>query len=353
MRRRGQLDRSSNSIPAVGGQSQSDTIRSPRSLGRAGKSGLVASILVVLALVPLLIPGYMESVATRILIFSLFAVSLNLLWGYAGLFSLGHAAFLGVGGYAAGLLIVRYGVDNFWFGLLGGVGVATVVALVFGVIALRLTGAYFLLVTLALGELLVAMATRWPFLSTSSGSEGVFGVPRPTGLPVSLWGNSEYYWLTLVVVVLCLAVLYRFVRSPVGLALQGIRQNELRMAALGFHTWAYRYLAFVIGGAFAGVAGVLLVYHDGFVVPGTLGLATSTIVLLMVLLGGAGTFFGPVIGAALITLVELFASTFVPERWPLVVGAAYVAVVVFARGGLVPRIVPIGERIRQRVGRGS
>jgi branched-chain amino acid transport system permease protein len=279
-------------------------------------------------------------VATQILIFALFAASLDVLWGYTGLFSLGQAAFLGLGGYTAALLMVRYRMDNFWISLLLGVAIATLAGAAFGFIALRLAGTYFLLVTLALGQLVVALGIQWPFLSTQSGVAGIYGVHLPSlGIPLlELQDNLAYYWLVCAIVILCFVALHRFVRTTVGSVLQGIKQNELRMRALGYNTWAYQYFAFIVAAAGAGLAGVLLTYQAGFVTPANLGIDTSTVVLVMVLVGGPGTLYGPAIGAAVILLLELVASSFLPERWPLILGISYVAAVVFAGRGLLPAL---------------
>jgi branched-chain amino acid transport system permease protein len=177
-------------------------------------------------------------------------------------------------------------------------------------------------------------------LSTQSGTEGIFGIALPSlGLPfLVLTSTGEFYWLVYVIVLICVLALRRFVNTPVGYALRGIRQNDVRMEALGFNTWAYRYLSFIVGAAFAGIAGVLLTYHNGFVVPGNLGADQSTVALVMVLIGGPGTLVGPVVGAAVIILLEFIVSSTLPERWPLVLGASYVVAVISARSGLTARL---------------
>jgi branched-chain amino acid transport system permease protein len=247
--------------------------------------------------------------------------------------------------------MVRYGIDSFWIGVLSGVAVATLMGALFGYIALRLAGTYFLLVTLALGQLVAALGIRWTFLSTQSGVAGVYGLVLPKlGLPfVALSDNRAYYWLVCIAFIGCFAVLHRLVQTPVGAVLQGIRQNEPRMRALGYNTWAYQYFAFIVGAAFAGFAGVLLAYQQGFMTPKNADIDTSTIVLIMVLVGGAGTLCGSVIGAALIMLLQLVASSFLPERWPMILGASYVAAVILARRGLLAWISEPYARLKQRM----
>jgi branched-chain amino acid transport system permease protein len=307
--------------------------------------------MVGLVSVPLVFPAYPLTVATLVLIFALFAMSLDILWGYTGLFSLGHAVFLGVGGYTAGLLVVRYGQDNFWLTLAAGTLVATAVGAVIGPLALRLAGAYFLLLTLAVGQLFVALATRWSFMSTQPGVEGLYGIHLPSlGLPFAstVADTSQYYWLVLALVLASYWLMRRVTESPAGLAIQGIAQNETRMQALGFNTWAHKYLAFVIASAFAGVAGVLLAFHQGFMVPADFGIETTTLAVLMVLIGGAGTLTGPILGAVLILLLEVVVSAIIPERWPLVLGAGYIVAVALARNGLIRRLDPLTSRLWRR-----
>ena len=301
----------------------------------------------LLLILPALLPKYFQIVATQVIIFALFAVSLDIIYGFTGLFSLGHAAFFGVGGYAAGLLMVRYGVESFWLGAPLGVLTAGLVAAGFGIVALRVSGVYFLLVTFALGQLLVSVATKWDFLSTVPNStEGVLGISRPDlGLPEFRWTATAYYYFVCGWFVVCYLILRRFVDSPFGHALQGIRESEARMRALGYNTWLHKYVAYIVAGLFAGLAGVLIAYHDGFMVPASLGVTNSALVLLMVIIGGAGTLYGPAIGACVIILVELAASMYAPERWPLFLGVAFVLAVMYARGGLAVRLGRLWDRV--------
>ena len=289
-----------------------------------------------LIILPHFLHSYYQSVAARILIYALFAVSLDILYGYTGLFSMGHAAFFGAGGYTVGLLMTRYGIDSFWIGAPVSMIMAGIVAAAFGVIALRVAGVYFLLVTFALGQLLVSLATRWDYLSTTpSSTDGILGIVYPNlGIGDVGWSNISYYYFVSACFVVCFAILQRFVNSPFGYSLQGIRESEARMRALGYNTWLHKYLAFIVGGMFAGLAGVLMAYHDGFIVPVYFGVLNSALALLMVIIGGVGTLFGPIFGAAFIIIVEQFASTVMPERWPLLLGVAFVLAVMFARGGI-------------------
>jgi len=293
----------------------------------------IAGGLIFIVLPPLL-PSYFQFMMAKIVIFAIFAISLDVIYGYTGLFSLGHAAFFGAGGYAMGILMVRYGINSFWIGAPLGILVAGLVAAVFGVIALRVSGTYFLLVTFALGQVLFSVATQWDFLSPMGGTEGIFNILRPDlGFPFT-WNATNFYYFVFLIFAICYFLIYRFVNSPFGYALQGIRENEHRVRSLGYNTWLYKYIAIIIAGLFAGVAGVLIAYHKGFVVPTSFGIITSALPMLMVMIGGAGTLYGPVIGSAVIIFIELFASAYAPERWPLILGGAFILAVVFVRGGI-------------------
>jgi branched-chain amino acid transport system permease protein len=292
----------------------------------------VAAAALVLALLPLLVSSYQLGLVTKVLIFAIFAMSLDLVLGYAGLPSLGHAAYFGVGAYTVGLLALRV-TPNFWLGFAAGLVAAAGTAALFGLLALRTRGSYFLMITLALAQVVWGIAFGWRGLT--GGDDGLPGVPRPAaGLPWSFADGGRFYYLVLVVFGLTAAALALVVRSPFGRALVGIRESERRMAMLGYHTWLYKYVAFVVAGLFAGVAGNLFVYYNGFVSPTYLSIVLSATALIMVILGGAGTLVGPVVGSAAIVLLENAISAHT-ERWLLVLGLIYVAVTLFAPAGLV------------------
>jgi branched-chain amino acid transport system permease protein len=259
-------------------------------------------------------------------------MSLYLILGYAGLRSLGHAAYFGVGAYAVGLLAVRV-VDNFWLDFGTGLLAAGVTSALFGLLALRAQGAYLLMITLALAQVLWGIAFGWRWLT--GGDDGLPGVPRPgAGLPWSLSSGPSFYYFVLVVFVVATAALWVIVRSPFGAALVGIRESERRMQVLGYNTWLYKYVAFVLAGLIAGVSGNLFVYYNGFVSPAYLSIVFSAMALIMVILGGAGTLLGPALGSAAIVFLEnvISAST---ERWLTVLGLIYVAVTLFAPAGIM------------------
>jgi branched-chain amino acid transport system permease protein len=292
--------------------------------------GSVAAVL-GLALVPWALSSYQLSLLTKMLIFALFAMSLDLVLGYGGLPSLGHAAYFGVGAYTVGLLAVRVG-NNFWIDFGAGLAAAAVTSALFGLLALRARGAYLLMITLALAQVLWGIAFGWRWLT--GGDDGLPGVPRPAGLPWNLTGGLAYYYFVLAIFVAVTAALWIVVRSPFGMALVGIRESERRMEVLGYDTWRYKYVAFILAGVVAGLSGNLYVYYNGFVSPAYLSIVFSAMALIMVILGGAGTLLGPALGGAIIVLLENVVSSST-ERWLTVLGVIYVVVTLFAPAGIL------------------
>ncbi len=303
------------------------------------------SVCAVLAIVPNIMPSYYLSVVTTILIFGLFAMSLNIIFGHTGLNSLGHAAFFGMAGYITGILIVTYGISSFWLSAPLGILGSIVTAAIFGIIVLRVSGVYFLLVTFALGQLLWSVAEKW--YSVTMGRSGFVGIPAPDlGLSLFNLDNSEnYYYFVLIVFLICYYLMFRLHRSPFGLALLGIRDRESRMRTLGYNVWFYRYMAYIIAAAFAGISGILYAHFNGSIAPSHVGFSTSALGMLMVILGGTGILWGPVVGAAVIILLQSFASLLVPERWPMILGILFVLAVMYLRGGIGIHINNIIRRV--------
>jgi branched-chain amino acid transport system permease protein len=308
----------------------------------------VVTGVVLIALVPFA-SSYVTYVMSKILIYAVFAMSLNLLYGYTGLFCLGHAAFFGVGGYAAGILITRYGLQSFWLVAPASMVVVLLVAACFGIIALQTKGLFFLFITLALGQLSENVATKWRGMT--GGSNGLVGIPLPIlGLHGSTMSRTSFCILVIAVFVVCLSLMDRLMRSPFGLAMQGIRDDEGRMAHLGYHTWLHKYLVFILGGMFAGMAGLLFGHLNGIIVPAHLGVTTSAMAMLMVIMGGTSTVFGPALGAAAVTVLELLSSIYNPERWPLILGSGFIFVVLFLRGGIALHLINLWNRLKRRYG---
>jgi branched-chain amino acid transport system permease protein len=292
----------------------------------------LALMLVLLVSVPPFLSPYLLTLLTQALIYAILAMSLDLLLGYTGLASLGHAAYFGIGAYSVGVLTTQHGA-NFWVALAAGLALALVVAGIFGLVALRATGVYFLMITLALGMVAWGLAHRW--VSMTQGDNGISGIPRPDlGLPWSLARSIPFYYLALAGFLLAFWLLRVIVHSPFGQSLVGIRESEARMRTLGYQVWLHKYIAFVIAGTFGGFAGVLWAYYNGFVSPGDVELATSVEVLLMVALGGRGTLAGPAVGAVVIVFLKNFVSVYT-HRWLLILGAVYVLTIMYASEGLV------------------
>ncbi|MBI3015230.1 MAG: branched-chain amino acid ABC transporter permease [Candidatus Tectomicrobia bacterium] len=290
------------------------------------------ALLAVLSLLPLVLSQYYVGLVTQMMIYGIFAMSLDILLGHTGLPSLGHAAYFGVSGYTVGLLSLKV-TKHFGLVVGSGLGTAITISAIFGLLAIRTHGAYFLMITLALAQVLWGIAFKWR--SLTGGDDGLPGVPRPSlGIPFSLWNTTNFYYFALVLFVLVVIVLSIFIRSPFGHALRGIRESETRMRALGYNVWLYKYLAFIIAAIFGGVAGMLFTFYNGFVSPADLSIVLSAKVLLMVILGGAGTLLGPALGAGVIVLLENLISA-QTERWLLILGAIYVAVVLFAPAGII------------------
>jgi branched-chain amino acid transport system permease protein len=293
-------------------------------------AGLATAL--VAGLVAPLLSAYPLTLLTQAAVVAILAMSLDLLLGYTGLPSLGHAAYFGVAAYAVGILATDYH-RGFLTCLLAGLLLATLTAALFGLLAIRASGTYFLMITLALGMVVWGLAFRW--VSMTKGDNGIAGVPRPElPLPWNLTAPLPFFYLTLAATVLAWALLGLLVRSPFGLGLMGIRESESRMRALGYNVWLHKYLAFVIAGAFAGFAGVFWAYYNGFVSPVDVQLVTSVETLLMVALGGPGTLAGPALGAAVIVFLKNFVSVYT-KRWLLILGAVYIGVILFAPRGVL------------------
>lgn len=293
-----------------------------------------ALALVILALITLpywIESAYYTNIASQILIYAIFALGLNVLVGYGGLVSLGHAGLFGTASYAAAWLVAA-GEGQ----LAGGVGailLALLMSALFAVLSLRATGIGFLMITLALGQILWGIAYRW--ISLTNGDNGINLAARPAPLGLSLATPGAFYLATLSVAALALASMASFVASPFGASLRGTRDQPRRMAALGYDVWLIRFVAFLFSGFWTGVAGLLFCYYNEFVSPHLLTLSSSAEVLLMVISGGSGTLLGPIAGAALVVVMKNVVSAYI-ERWNLVLGAIFVAIIVLMPEGLVP-----------------
>lgn len=299
--------------------------------GLRRSSLLHGAILLCLAALPFVLAPYPMNVMTRILIFGLFAASLDLLVGVSGLASLGHAAYFGIGGYAAGILAIHV-TSNGPAQLLiafvaGGLGAAFV-----GVVLVRSRGIYFLMLTLAVGELVRQLAESWRVVT--GGSNGLAGIPAATLLPgAPITGAGLLYWYALMACALGYAVLKLASASSFGVTMRGIRDNEARMRALGYATNRYKLAAFTLAGAVAGMAGALWMTQQRFLSPADLGFDVAVLALLAVVIGGKGSLWGSFVAAAGVILIRDELSNAIGGHGPLLLGIAFVlAVYLLPRG---------------------
>jgi branched-chain amino acid transport system permease protein len=281
------------------------------------------------ALLPLAAGSYTVRLAQEILIWGIFAMSLDLLMGYAGLVSFGHSAFFGIGGYVGALALKAS--PGLAAALVWPAAAAAAAALLIGYLSIRVSGVYFIMLTLAFSQMFFAVAFQAAWLGAE---DGILGVPRPTVLGVALADPGAFHLWVVGLAAAAALLLWRVVRSPFGHALRGIRENEARMAAVGYAVDRYKLAAFVIAGTVAGVAGSLHAQLNGSVPPDAFFWTTSGEVLLMVIIGGAGTLGGALLGSAAFILLQSLVSSYT-ERWMLLLGLTFVAFVLFAPGGIV------------------
>jgi branched-chain amino acid transport system permease protein len=286
----------------------------------------------LLVVLPLIAGGeYYINLASQVLIAALFALSLNLMVGYAGLTSLGHAGYLGLAAYTSGWLMTQLG----WGHLTSSVtalAVTTAMAGVFGLIALRASGISFLMITLALGQILWGLAYRWT--GVTGGDNGISGLTRPAPFGLDLGPAQAFYYFVLLVFLVVWGAIAVWVRSPFGASIRGSKDQPRRMSTLGYNVWLIRWITFVVSGFLGGVAGLMYVYYHQFISPHSLSLANSAEMLLMVIAGGAGTLSGPVVGAALVLLLKNVASAYI-DRWIMLLGFVFIFIVMFVPGGVV------------------
>lgn len=318
----------------------------PGWLARRGLAAPVATLMFVLFLAVPLLPGkFWVHVSTEVLILGLFAMSFNLLYGYMGQISFGHAAFFGVGAYASAMLFTRLktaggeiGMLDFFLSLAAGPPLAALAALIVGFFCVRLTGIYFAMLSLAFGELLFYIVFSW--YSFTKGDDGIQGL-----LPPLLFQDAvNFYYLTLAIVTLALAAMWRITESPFGYIMRTLRDNQRRAAFLGINVRLHMLINFVIAGSFAGLAGALWGPFSRSVNPGLLGWQESGIAVFMTLIGGAGSFVGPMLGSVIYTLLQAVVKMYT-VYWPLTIGTIILLIVLFMPGGVLGLIE---KRIKAR-----
>lgn len=311
--------------------------RNPLVLLRIG--GLLA-ILALAVAVPALFPGYWLTIATLALIYAIEAMGLNLLMGYTGLDSLGQAAFFGLGSYGLGLLTARYGI-GWWPAAAAAIAIGTAGAAVIGAIAVRTRGLYFLLITAAMGQVLWGADYRWG--AFTGGADGLtLGGGRPSAW---FYSGLHFYYFTLAVFVVMTILICLVIVSPFGLTLKGIRDREVRSQTLGYVTYTHKYVAFLIAGFAATIAGILSAAYNGIASPSDLALDQSFAVMLMVIFGGSGTMTGPIVGAILITVLQFELSSFWANAWPIILGVIYVFATIYLPDGIVRGVGRLAARL--------
>ena len=289
----------------------------------------VAALIVGAAVFPAFAGKYPVKLLQEILIWGIFAMSLDLLMGYAGMVSLGHSAFFGVGGYVAALALLKSpGVAS---GLLLPAAAAALAALVIGYFSIRVSGVYFIMLTLAFSQMFFAVTFQAAWLGAE---DGIVGVPRLNALGLDTAKPLAFHLYLVVLIAVGALALFRIVRSPFGRVLRGIHENEARMEAVGYAVDRYKLLAFVIAGTVAGVAGSLYTQFVGSITPDAFLWTTSGEALLMVIIGGTGTLAGSMLGAAAFILLQSLVSSYT-ERWMLILGLTFILLVLFAPGGVV------------------
>jgi branched-chain amino acid transport system permease protein len=303
------------------------------------KPVLLAVAVALLATVPLWIGStYYVNIASQILLYAVFALGINVLVGYAGLVTLGHAGLFGIAAYT-GARVMNGGADHLTVAVVA-IATTLVAAAIFAALALRGTGLGFVMITVALGQIVWGIAYRW--ISITNGDNGVAIKSRPSPFGLSLASPAAFYWATLVVFLVAVASMAVFVASPFGASVRGTRDQPRRMNALGYHVWMIQFVAFLWSGLWSAVAGLLYLYYNQFVSPQAVALTASAEALLMVISGGTATLLGPIVGAALVVVMKNVASAYI-ERWNFVLGGIFVLIVVFMPEGLVPGTVRLGR----------
>ena len=282
---------------------------------------------VFLIALPLITPY--KALASQMLIFAIFALGFDIAFGYTGLLSFGHAAFFGLGAYTTGLTLIHFSLPSI-LGLLAGVIASMLIAIPIGYLSIRSRGIYFAMVTLAFSQMIYFIAFKWR--SLTGGDDGLHGVPRPPMGPIDLSSELVLYYFILFFFILAVLLGIRIINSPFGKTLQCIRENEARAKSVGYNPARFKLISFILSALFAGLAGGLYALLQNFVPLFTLHLDTSGDIVLMTLIGGMGTLYGPVMGAMAIVFLKDLLSSYL-NIWPLILGLLFAfSVLTFRRG---------------------
>jgi branched-chain amino acid transport system permease protein len=293
---------------------------------------LTFSGIVLILLLPVILPLFMQArfyiyLISLILVFGLFATSLNFVLGYGGIYQFHHGVFYGIGAYASALMLLKSGFPP-WVGLIAGPVVSAILSLIMGLICLRLSKLYFGMLQVSLGSLVWVVVYRWR--SLTGGEDGLHGIP----IPELISSPTGAYYFTFIVCMVCFFIIYKMIKAPFGSVLQGIRDNAVRSEMIGVNVKRHQLAALIIAGFFAGIAGVLFIVVDNSVFPDMLFWTLSMEVMIMCLLGGWHIFIGPLVGAALMVLFRTFIGTFT-IYWAFIQGIILMIIIFFLPGGVL------------------
>ena len=308
------------------------------------RNGIAAALLIALALLPVYVQvmhaPFLLTLFTRIIILALAAVSLNLILGFGGMMSFGHAAYLGIGGYAVGIL-AHEGVMSGFVQWPVALAASALFALVIGALSLRTRGVYFIMITLAFAQMAYYVVSG---IARYGGDDGLTIYKRSQFVaPVNLSNKVQFYYICLLLLFGTIYLVWRLVNSRFGMVIQGSRSNDTRMRAIGFPTYRYKLTCFVIAGTLCGLSGALLANHTDFIRPSVMYWPRSGDLIIMVVLGGMGSVVGPVFGAIALLLLEEALSS-ITEYWQIILGPMLLLVVLFARGGIDGLLTRIGGK---------
>ncbi|GAA4707554.1 branched-chain amino acid ABC transporter permease [Brevibacillus fulvus] len=308
---------------------------------KASAYGKHIGCIALFLLCPFILTSYGVKLASEVLIMAIFVMSLGLIIGFAGLVSLGHAAFFGLGAYAVALLGNHW--ENTYLLLISALVISGLAAFLSGLLFIRSSGAYFLMITLAFGQMIYAIVYKLEDLTGGADGMAVVASPNLGAGPID--SRLGFFYLTAVAFLISYYFLRLLIASPFGKSVRGIKENESRMTALGYQTRTYKLAVYTISGMLAGVAGALYAYFNQYVSPDLLYWMFSGQALIMVIVGGVGTLVGPAIGAGFFVVLQNYISSFT-DRWPLIMGLIFVLIVLFGKGGIMQIAALLWQRFR-------